>query len=125
MATTFLARQLLLIAPYLISINNLNNTIFITCYLLKSYSLLKLIIRLIHLIILHSSYTEKMNNSSLPLESQLEVERLKVHLKKYPEPARELAILHFEDYLELVWEYKKLEKQKQSTSFIPQVKGKR
>lgn len=60
-----------------------------------------------------------MNNSSLPLESQLEVERLKIYLKKYPQQAFELAISHFEDYLELVWEYKKLEKQKQLPSLRP------
>ena len=57
-----------------------------------------------------------MKNTSLSLESQLEVERLKIYLKKYPQQAFELAISHFEDYLELVWEYKKLEKQKQLPS---------
>ena len=59
-----------------------------------------------------------MNDKSLSLESQFEVKRLKLHLEKYPQKAIELAISHFEDYLELVQEYKKLEQQK-SVSLPP------
>ncbi len=44
----------------------------------------------------------------LPLESELEVVRLKFYLEKYPEKAIELAIQHYEDFLALVIEYRKL-----------------
>ncbi len=60
-----------------------------------------------------------MKNSSLSLESQFEVERLKLHLQKQPEQAFELAIAHFEDYLELVQEYKKLQQKQKFPSLAP------
>ncbi len=60
-----------------------------------------------------------MNNEPLSLESQFEVKRLKLHLQKYPSQSIELAIAHFEDYLQLVQEYKKLEQQKKSPSLPP------
>ena len=60
-----------------------------------------------------------MNDKSLSLEYQFEVKRLKNYLETNPNEARRLAITHFEDYLELVQEYKKLEKQKKSTSLPP------
>ncbi len=44
----------------------------------------------------------------LPLESELQVIRLKRYLNKYPEEAFELAIQHYEDFLALAVEYKKL-----------------
>ena len=57
-----------------------------------------------------------MNTLSLP--AQFEVERLKRYLEKHPEQATSLAIAHFQDYLELVSQYHKLEK-KLDTSFLP------
>ncbi len=60
-----------------------------------------------------------MKNTSLSLESQFEVERLKLHLQKHPEQAFELAIAHFEDYLQLVQEYKKLQQKPKSPSLPP------
>lgn len=60
-----------------------------------------------------------MNNEPLSLESQFEVKRLKLYLEQNPEKAQDLAISYFEDYLELVQEYKKLEVQNKSTSLPP------
>ena len=48
--------------------------------------------------------------TTLSLPSQFEIERLKRHLQKHPEQANFLAIAHFQDYLELVSKYQKLEK---------------
>lgn len=45
---------------------------------------------------------------SLPLESELQVVRLKRYLDKYPETAIELAIQHYEDFLALANEHRKL-----------------
>ena len=44
----------------------------------------------------------------LPLESEFLVARLKLHLEKHPERAVELAIEHYEDFLALTIEHKKL-----------------
>ena len=60
-----------------------------------------------------------MNNQPLPLESEFEVKRLKIYLEQNPEKAHELAITYFEDYLELVQEYKKLEAENKSPSLPP------
>lgn len=57
-----------------------------------------------------------MNHSTLSLESQFELERLKRYLKSHPQSeaeAHRLAIAHFEDYLQLVSEYQKLQSQNQ------------
>lgn len=51
----------------------------------------------------------------LPLESELQVVRLKRYLDKYPEAANELAIQHYEDFLALAIEYKKLKAELKST----------
>ena len=59
-----------------------------------------------------------MNDKSLPLEYQFEVKRLKDYIAKNPQESPRLAIAHFEDYLELTQEYKKLEQQK-SVSLPP------
>lgn len=49
----------------------------------------------------------------LPLHNQfniaLEVVKLKLYLKKHPEQSTQLAIEHFQDYLEVVERYKQLE----------------
>ena len=54
--------------------------------------------------------------TSLPLESELQVVRLKRYLKKYPETAMELAVQHYEDFLALAIENKKLRAKLQSGS---------
>lgn len=57
-----------------------------------------------------------MNHSTLSLESQFELELLKRYLKRHPQSEAEayrLAIAHFEDYLQLVSEYQKLQLQYQ------------
>ena len=46
---------------------------------------------------------------SLPLESELQVVRLKRYLDKYPETAIELAIQHYEDFLALAIEHRQLQ----------------
>lgn len=51
---------------------------------------------------------------SLPLESELQVVRLKRYLDKYPEAAMELAIQHYEDFLALAIEHRKLKAQLES-----------
>lgn len=48
---------------------------------------------------------------SLPLESELQVVRLKLYLEKNPEQATNLALQHYEDFLALAIEYRKLKSQ--------------
>lgn len=48
---------------------------------------------------------------SLPLESELQVVRLKLYLDKNPQEATELALQHYEDFLALAIKYKQLESQ--------------
>lgn len=48
---------------------------------------------------------------SLPLESELQVVRLKLYLDKNPQEATELALQHYEDFLALAIRYKKLKSQ--------------
>lgn len=48
---------------------------------------------------------------SLPLESELQVVRLKMYLDKNPQEAIELAVQHYEDFLILAAKYKKLQNQ--------------
>ena len=50
-----------------------------------------------------------MNIDPLPLESKFEVTKLKLYLQQHPEDSYQLAIDHFEDFLALVREYKKLQ----------------
>jgi len=51
---------------------------------------------------------------SLPLESELQVVRLQRYLDKYPDTAIELAIQHYEDFLALAIEHRKLKAQLKS-----------
>ena len=44
----------------------------------------------------------------LPLESELQVVRLKMYLDKNPQEATELAIQHYEDFLAFAAKYKQL-----------------
>ena len=53
------------------------------------------------------------------LYTEFEVERLKRYLDKNPHEAYRLAIAHFSDYLELTAEYKKLEKQLNTSKLPP------
>ncbi|MBW4534536.1 MAG: hypothetical protein KME09_11440 [Pleurocapsa minor HA4230-MV1] len=46
---------------------------------------------------------------SLPLESELQVVRLKMYLDRHPQEAVELALQHYEDFLALAAKYKKLQ----------------
>ncbi len=46
---------------------------------------------------------------SLPLESELQVVRLKMYLDKNPEEAVELALQHYEDFLALAIKFRKLQ----------------
>ena len=46
---------------------------------------------------------------SLPLESELQVVRLKMYLDKNPQEAMELAIQHYEDFLLLAAKHRKLQ----------------
>lgn len=48
---------------------------------------------------------------SLPLESELQVVRLKLYLEKNPEEAAQLALQHYEDFLALAIEHRKLKSQ--------------
>lgn len=57
--------------------------------------------------------------TTLSLPSQFEIERLKRYLQKHPEQAASLAIAHFYDYLELVSQYQKLEKNFPKSSVTP------
>ena len=45
----------------------------------------------------------------LPLHAQFDLIRLKLHLRKNPEESYELAVGHYQDYLEVVERYKQLE----------------
>jgi len=47
-------------------------------------------------------------NFRLPLHLQLEVDKLRRYLKQYPDEAQELAIDHYEDFINLLIEYKLL-----------------
>ncbi len=60
-----------------------------------------------------------MQNIPFPIEAELEIERLEVHLQKHPEQAFQLAIKHFKDYLEIFLKYEKLIEQRQSISLPP------
>lgn len=44
----------------------------------------------------------------LPLEAELQVIRLKIYLERNPQEATELAVQHYEDFLALSVQYKKL-----------------
>lgn len=44
----------------------------------------------------------------LPLESELQVVRLKMYLEKNPQEAMELALQHYEDFLALAIKYREL-----------------
>ena len=44
----------------------------------------------------------------LPLHAQFDIIRLKCHLRNHPEDAYELAVGHYQDYLEVVEQYKQL-----------------
>jgi hypothetical protein len=46
---------------------------------------------------------------TLPLESELQVVRLKMYLDRNPQEAVELALQHYEDFLALAVKYKKLQ----------------
>jgi hypothetical protein len=46
---------------------------------------------------------------SLPLESELQVVRLKMYLDHNPQEAAELALQHYEDFLALALKYKNLQ----------------
>ena len=48
---------------------------------------------------------------SLPLESELQVIRLKMYLDKNPEQAVEFALQHYEDFLALAIQFRKLQSQ--------------
>ena len=48
---------------------------------------------------------------SLPLETELQVVRLKLYLEKNPEEAAQLALQHYEDFLALAIEHRKLKSQ--------------
>jgi len=45
---------------------------------------------------------------SLPLESELQVVRLKMYLEKNPQEAVEMALQHYEDFLALAIKYREL-----------------
>jgi len=51
--------------------------------------------------------------NSLTLHAQFDIIKLKLHLKHHPQDAHRLAIEHFQDYLEVVERYKKLEEENQ------------
>ncbi len=60
-----------------------------------------------------------MQNTHFPIEAQLEIERLQIHLQNHPEQAFHLAVKHFKDYLLILLEYEKLIQQYQSISLPP------
>ena len=60
-----------------------------------------------------------MKDTSSQLHNQFEVELLKRYLIEHPQESIRLAVAHFEDYLELVNEYKKLEQKYKSNSIPP------
>ncbi len=57
-----------------------------------------------------------MYQTSLPLHSQFDIARLKLHLQEHPEQAQEIAMAQFTYHLELLEETRKLEKKLQSAS---------
>ena len=57
-----------------------------------------------------------MYKTSLPLHSQFDLARLKLHLQEHPEQASQIAIDQFTYHLELLEETRKLEKKLQSAS---------
>ena len=57
--------------------------------------------------------------TTLSLPAQFEVERLKRYLQEYPEQANSLASEYFQDYLELVSKYQKLENNFHKFSVTP------
>ncbi len=57
-----------------------------------------------------------MYQTSLPLHSQFDLARLKLHLQEHPEQAQQIAIDQFTYHLELLEETRKLEKKIQSVS---------
>ncbi len=50
------------------------------------------------------------------LHNEFEIECLKRYLDKHPSEAHRLAVAHLDDYLEVVYEYKKLEQKLKSPS---------
>ena len=60
-----------------------------------------------------------MKKTESPLHNSFEVELLKRYLIEHPQESIRLAITHFEDYLEVVHEYKKLEQKYKSNSIPP------
>ena len=57
-----------------------------------------------------------MYQTSLPLHSQFDLARLKLHLQEHPEQASQIAIAQFTYHLELLEENRKLEKKLESAS---------
>ena len=57
-----------------------------------------------------------MYQTSLPLHSQFDLARLKLHLQEHPEQAQQIAIDQFTYHLELLEETRKLDKKLQSAS---------
>ncbi len=64
-----------------------------------------------------------MKKTESPLHNSFEVELLKRYLIEHPQESIRLAITHFEDYLEVVHEYKKLEQKYKSNSIPPITQG--
>ena len=60
-----------------------------------------------------------MKDTESLLHNQFEVELLKRYLIEHPQESMRLAVAHFEDYLELVHEYKKLDQKYKSNSLPP------
>ena len=57
--------------------------------------------------------------TTVPLHAQFDVIKLRLHLNKHPQDSHRLAIEHFQDYLEVVERYKKLEKKLKAPSLPP------
>ena len=59
--------------------------------------------------------------TTLSLHSQFDIIRLKLYLRNHPEKAQELAVGHYQDYLEVVARYKQLleENQKLKSVSLP------
>ena len=51
--------------------------------------------------------------TTVPLHAQFDVIKLRLHLRQHPQDSHRLAIEHFQDYLEVVERYKKLEAEHQ------------
>ena len=51
--------------------------------------------------------------TALSLHAQFDVIKLRLHLRQHPQDSHRLAIEHFQDYLEVVERYKKLEAEHQ------------